>query len=111
MKNNLHARDTLICYAEIPIALNGEDSLPTSGHKINSYRYEKPMEGIRSNKKAKPKVEINDLLKKHFTNGICKVNPYLCFRNLAIFCNVHISELSKNDKVCTLGIFQKFSSP
>ena len=52
--------------------------------------------------KDKTKVEIHDLLKDHFTNGICKVNPSLRFRYLAIFCNVHTSALLKYNKVCTL---------
>ena len=46
------------------------------------------MEDIRSNKKAKPKVEIHDLIKNKFTKGIWKVNPYIRFRDLASFCNV-----------------------
>ena len=62
-------------------------------------------------KKVKPKVELHELLKKHFTNGIWKVNPYLHFRDLASFCNVHTSALSKDNKVFTLGIFQQCSIP
>ena len=63
------------------------------------------MEYSRGNKKAKPKVEIHDLFKKHFSNGIWKFNPYLHFRDLEIFCNVHTSKQSKEDKVCTIGMF------
>ena len=64
-----------------------------------------------SNNKAKLKVEIHDLLRKHFTNGIWKVNLSLRFRDLEIVCNVHTSVLPKDDKVCTLGMFQKCSIP
>ena len=64
------------------------------------------MEDSRGNKKAKPKVEINDLLRKHFTNGIYKFNPSLHFRDLSSFCNVRTSALSKDDKVCTIDMFQ-----
>ena len=63
------------------------------------------MEDSRGNKKAKPNVEIHDLLKKQFTHGIWKLNLSLRFRDLARFCNVHTSALSKYDKVCTLGMF------
>ena len=69
------------------------------------------MEDSRGNKKAKPKVEIYDLLRKHFTNDIWKVNPYLRFRGLSIFCNVRASALSKYYKVCTIGMFHLCSSP
>ena len=65
------------------------------------------MEDSCGNKKANPKVEIHDLLRKHFTNGIWKVNPYLRFRDLSGFCNFHTSVLSKDDNVCTLGVFQR----
>ena len=47
------------------------------------------MEDSRVNKKSKTKVEIYDLIRKHFTNGIWKVNPALRFRDMASFCNVH----------------------
>ena len=69
------------------------------------------MEESRGNNKSNPKVKIHDLLKKHFTNGIWKVNTYLQFRDLEIFCNFHTSALSNGDKLCTLGMFQKCSSP
>ena len=69
------------------------------------------MEDSRGNKKAKPKVEIHDLLKKHFTNVIWKVNPYLSFRYLESFSNVYTSAILNNNKVCTLGMFQKCSIP
>ena len=81
--------------------------LPQMGKTHKFDREDKPREDSRSNKKENPKVEIHDLLRKHFTNGICKVNPYLCFRNLASFCNVHTSALSKDYKVRTLGMFQR----
>ena len=45
-------------------------------------REDNPMEDSLSKKKANPKVEIHDLLRKHFTNGIWKVNPHLRFRDL-----------------------------
>ena len=69
------------------------------------------MEDRRGNKNSKTKVEIHDLLRKHFTNIIWKVDPSLRFRDLASFCNIHTSALSKDDKVCTLGMFQICSRP
>ena len=69
------------------------------------------MEDSRGNKKAKTKVEIHDLLRKHFTNGIWKIILYLCFRDLASSCNVHTSAPSKDEKVCTFGILQQCSQP
>ena len=69
------------------------------------------MEESCSNKKANPKVEIHDLLRKHLTNGIWKFNLSLRFRDMASLCNVHTSALSKDDKVCTLGMFQRCSIP
>ena len=111
MKNKLRTWNPLIYYAEVTIALYGEDSLPAARKKIKLNREDKPMEDSRGNKKANPKVEIYDLLKKHFTNGIWKVNPSLCFRDLASFCNVHTSALSKDNKVFTLGMFQRWSIP
>ena len=30
---------------------------------------------------------------------------------MASFCKIHTSDLSKDDKVCTLGMFQRYSSP
>ena len=69
------------------------------------------MEDIRGNKKPKPNMEIHDLLRKHFTNGIWKVNPTIHFRDLASFWNVHTSELPKDEKLCTLGTFQRCSIP
>ena len=67
------------------------------------------MKDSRGNKKFKPKVEIHDLLKNNFTNGIWKVNPYLHFRDLASFFNVHTSEISNDYEVFTLGMFQRSS--
>ena len=69
------------------------------------------MEESHGKNKVKPKLEIPDLLKKHFTNGIWKVNPYLRFRYLASFCNVHTSAISKDDKVCTISMFQRCYRP
>ena len=69
------------------------------------------MEYSRGNKKANPKVEIHNLLNKRFTNGIWKVNPPLHLRDLASFCNVHTSAISKDDKVCTIGMFRQWSRP
>ena len=69
------------------------------------------MEDSRINNKANPKVKINDLLKKHFANGIWKVNRSLCFRDMAIFCNIHASLLSNYYSLCTLCMFQICSSP
>ena len=74
-------------------------------------REDKHMEDSQFNNKAKPKVEINDLLRKHFTNGIWKVNLSLRFRDLASFWYVHTFALSKENKVCTLGMFQSCSRP
>ena len=74
-------------------------------------REDKSMEESRGNNKAKLKVEIYDLLKKHFTNVIWKENPSLRFIYMSIFCNVHTSALSKYEKVCTLGMLQQCSSP
>ena len=105
MKNNIHACDSLIYHAEVLITLYGEYSPPTYGHKRKPYKYNKPVEDSFSNKKVKPKVEIRELLKKHFTNGICKVNPYLCFRCIASFRNVHISDLSKDNKFPTRDLY------
>ena len=56
-------------------------------------------------------MEINDLLKKHFTNGIWKVNPSLCFTDLEIFCNIHTSAISKYYNVFTLCMVQQCSIP
>ena len=70
MKNNLCARKPLIYHAEEPLALYRYDSPPAAGQKRNLDREDKPMEDSRGNKKNKPKVEIHDLLKKHFTNVI-----------------------------------------
>ena len=111
MKNNIHNCNSLIYHTEIPITLYGEDSLPTASNKRKSYKYDKPAEESRSNKKTKLKVDIHELLKKRFTNEIWKVNPYIFFRDLASFCNLHTSELSKDNKVYTLGNFQFYSGP
>ena len=89
MKNNLRAQNPLIYHVEVPLAIYIDDYPPVAGQKRKFDRDEKPMEDIRGNKEAKTKVEIHDLLRKQFTNGICKVNPYLRFRDLASFCNVH----------------------
>ena len=89
----------------MPLALYRDDYSPASGKKGKFDREDKSREDNSSNKKANPKEEIHDLLSNHFTNEIWKVNPYLQFRDLASFCNVHTSALSKYDKVCTLGMF------
>ena len=68
---------------------NTHPPLPTAGQKRKQHRYDKPMEYTRGNNKAKTKVGIHDLIKKHFTNGILKANPSLRFMDLASFCNVH----------------------
>ena len=57
-------------------------------------------------RRKNPKVEIHDLLRKHFTNGIWKFYPSLRFRDLVSFCDFHTSALSKDNNVCTLGMFQ-----
>ena len=111
MKNNIRAHNPLIYHTEVPIGLYGEDSLPTAGHKCKSYKDYEPVEGSHINKKVKPKVEFHELLKKRFTNEIWKVNPYICFRDLASFCNIHRSELLKENKVYTLGMFQCCAGP
>ena len=49
--------------------------------------------------------------RNNFNNGIWKVNPYLHFKDLESFCNIHTSALSKNNKVCTIDMFQHFSRP
>ena len=69
------------------------------------------MEDSSGKKKAKPKVEMHDLLKKHFTNGIWKVNLSLHFRDMSSFWIVHTSYLSKYRKVCTIGMFQQWYRP
>ena len=89
MKNNLRAQNPLIYHAEVLLALYIDDSPPAYGGKRKFEREVKPMEDSRGNKKAKPEVEIYDLLKKQFTSGIWKVNPYLRFRYLSSFYNVH----------------------
>ena len=91
----------------MPITLYGEYSLSAAGQKRKFNREYKPMEDSSGNKKSNPKVEIHDLIKKHFINVIWKVNTSLLFRDLSSFYNVHTSVLSKDDKVCTLGMFQK----
>ena len=111
MKNNLRAKNPLIYYAEVPLALYRDDSSPAAGQKFSFDREDNPREEIRSNKKSNPRVEIHDLLRKHFTNDIVKVNPYLRFRDMASFCNVHTSALSKYNKICTIGMFQQCSRP
>ena len=85
MNNNLRAQNPLIYHAEVLLALYIDDSPPAYGGKRKFEREEKPMEDSRGNKKAKPEVEIYDLLKKHFTNGIWKLNPSLRFMDLASF--------------------------
>ena len=105
-KENLRAQNPLIYHAEVPLTLYRDDSPPAAGKKRKFDRKDKPMQDIRDNKKAKTKVEIYELLRKNFTNGIWKFNPSLHFRDLASLCNVHNSALSKDDKVCTLGMFQ-----
>ena len=109
MNNNLRAKNPLIYHAEVPPALHSDDSLPAAGRKRKFYREYKPREYSRRNKKANPKVEIHDLLSKKLTNGIWKFNPCLRFRELASFCNVHTSDLSKDDRVCTIGMFHRCS--
>ena len=84
MKSNLRALNLLVYHAELPISLYGEDSPPADGQTRKFNREEKPIEDSRDNK-----VEIYDLLKKQFTSGIWKVNPYLRFRYLSSFYNVH----------------------
>ena len=106
MKNNLFARNPLICHAEVPLTLYIDDSLPAAGQKRKFDMEDNPREYSHSNKEANTNVEIHYLLRKHFTNGIWKVNPSLRFRDLESFCNVHTSALSKDNKVCTLGILQ-----
>ena len=83
--NNLCAQNTLIYHEDFPLALYRDDSPPSAGKKRKFNREDKTKEYSRSNKKVNPKLEIHDLLRKHFTNGICKVNPYLHFRDLASF--------------------------
>ena len=97
--------------AEVPLVLYRDDSPPADGEKRKFYRGYRLREDSRSNKKANPKVEIHDLLRKHFTNGIWKIILYLCFRDLASSCNVHTSAPSKDEKVCTFGILQQCSQP
>ena len=63
MKKNLCAKDTLICHAEVPLALYRYDSLPAAGQNRKFDRDYKPMEDSRDNKKANPMVEIHDLLR------------------------------------------------
>ena len=85
MKNNPHARNPLIYHAEVPLALYRDDSLPADRKKLKFDREDKPMEDSRGNKNANPKVEIHELLRKHFTDSIWKVNLYLHFRDMASF--------------------------
>ena len=99
MKNNIFARNPLVYHAEVAIVLYGEDLLPSGGHKGKSQQGEKLMEFSRSSKKMKIKLEINKLLKKHFTHGIWKLDLYLRFRCLASLFIVCTSELSKDNKV------------
>ena len=107
MKNNLHAQNPLIYHAEVTLALYRDDSPPATGKKRRFDKENKPREDRCSNKKANPKVKFHELIRKHFTNGIWKVNMYLRFRYMESFCNIHTSALSKGDNVCTLGMFQK----
>ena len=93
MKNNLRAQNPLVYHAEVPLVLYKYDPPSAAGQKGKFDREEKPMEESRGNNKSNPKVKIHDLLKKHFTNGIWKVNPSLRFRYLASFCNLHTSAL------------------
>ena len=111
MNNNICAHNPLIYHSEVPITLYGEDSLPTAGQKRKFYREDKPTEYRRDNKNDKPKVDIHDLLKKHFTNCIWKVNPYIQLGDTASFCNINTSALSKEENIRTLGMLQRFSSP
>ena len=107
MKNNLRVQNPLIYHAEGPLTIYRDVSTLTTGQAHKFGREENHMEDSRGNKKADLKVEIHDLLKKHFTKGICKVNPSLRFRYLESFYNVHTSALSKDNKACKLGIFQQ----
>ena len=111
IKNNLRAQNTLVYHVGVPLALYRDDSSPAAGQKLKFDREDKNRGDSRSNNKSNPKVEIYDLLRKHFTNGIWKVNPYIRFRDLEIFYNVHTSALSKYYKVCNLGMFQQCSIP
>ena len=111
MNNNFRAQNHLIYHAEVPLAIYSDYSPPAAGQKRKFYRDNKPMEDSRSNKKANTKVKIHELLRKHFTNGIWKVNPSIRFRDMASFCNVHTSAQSKDGNVFTLGMFQRCSSP
>ena len=85
MKNNHRAQNTLIYHAEVSLALYRYDYPPTAGQRRKFNREDKPMEHRCVNKKANPKVKIHDLLRKHLTNGIWKVNLSLRFRDLASF--------------------------
>ena len=111
MKSNFRAQNPLIYHTEVPLALYRDYALPADGKNRKFDREDKPMKDICGNKKAKTKVEIHELLRNHFTYGIWKVNPYLRFRDLASFCNVHTSALSKDNNICTLGMFQRCYSP
>ena len=111
MNNNLRARNPLIYHAEMPLALYRKYDPPAAGQKRKFDWEDKPIEDSRSNKKANPNVGIHDLLRNHFTNGIWKVNLSLRFRDLESFCNVCTSVLSKENKICTLGMFQWHPSP
>ena len=60
----------MIYHAEVSLVLYKDDSLPADGQKRKFDREDKPMDDSHSNKKANPRVDIHNLLRKHFTNGI-----------------------------------------
>ena len=68
--NNLRVQNPLIYHAEVPLTLYRDDSPPAAGGKLKFDREYKHREDSRRKKKANTKVEIHDLLRKHFTNGI-----------------------------------------
>ena len=61
MKNNICDLNPLSYLTEVPIALYGEDSLPTAVQKCKSYKDNKTVKNSHINKKVKPKVDIHEL--------------------------------------------------
>ena len=113
MKNNIRARSPLIYHIEVPAALYEDDSKKTTGIKRAIDDQSGPITGKETGKdNEKPKrtkVQLHDLLLKHFVKGIWSFNPKIRFREMCKYCNVPVASLHKDPTTCFLGMFNRCS--
>ena len=102
MKSNIRARNLFILHAEVPVALYEDSTMGTT--KKRNQMETKETTGKEENIKKKTKVQVHNLLIKHFQNGIWKYNPRLRVREICNFANVLPTSLLDDPKACLLAM-------